>query len=105
MKVSELRPCDNCGGKIAPSFFRLKVTQALINADAVNEFLGMHQFFGGRASHALVENFAPKAHDAVLFFGDKDPQLETTLLICVSCAIGAPLDLGTAARSAWRKRR
>lgn len=94
MKVSELRPCDNCGGPIAPAFYRVKVTQALINADAVNEFLGMHLFFGGRASAALVENFAPKSNDAALIFGDKDPQLETTLLLCQGCAIGASIDLG-----------
>lgn len=93
MKVSELRPCDNCSGPIAPHFYRVRFTQALIRADAVNQFLGMHQFFGGKAGAALVENFAPASHDAVLFFGDKDKSLEVELLICSSCFIDGPIDL------------
>lgn len=85
MKVSELRPCDNCGGKIAPAFYVVRFSQALINAEAVNQFMGIHQFFGGRAGAALVENFAPAAGDAALIFGDKDKALETELFICEGC--------------------
>lgn len=88
MKVSELRPCDNCGGPIAPAFTVVRFSQALINADAVNEFMGMHRFFGGRAHPALVENFAPASRDAALIFGDKDKLLETELLICQDCFTG-----------------
>ena len=88
MKVSELRPCDNCGGKIAPVFTVVRFSQALINAEAVNQFIGIHRFFGGRAGPALVANFAPASDDAALIFGDKDKALETELLICQDCFTG-----------------
>jgi hypothetical protein len=88
MKVSELRPCDNCAKAIAPAFYVVRFSQALINAQAVNEFMGMHQFFGGRASAALVENFAPASADAALVLGDKDKDLETELFICQDCFCG-----------------
>lgn len=92
MKVSQLRPCDHCAGPIAPAFYVVRFSQALINAQAVNEFMGMYRFFGGRAGPALVENFAPASTDAALIFGDKDKQLETELLICQDCFTG-PINL------------
>lgn len=93
MKVTELRPCDNCAKPIAPAFWVLRFSQALINAHAVNEFMGMHQFFGGRAGPALVENFAPALSEAALVFMDKDKQLQTELYICSTCFIEGPIDL------------
>lgn len=88
MKVSELRPCDHCGGPIAPAFYVVRFSQALIRAQAVNEFMGMHQFFGGRAGPALVENFAPASSDAALVFMDKDKQFQTELFLCQDCFTG-----------------
>jgi hypothetical protein len=55
--------------------------------------MGMHQFFQGRASAALVENFAPASVDAVTFAGDGEPGLLTTLLVCQSCYMDKPVDL------------
>lgn len=97
IKVSELRPCDNCAGPIAPNFYVVRVSLALVKAGAVNQFLGMHQFFGGRAGAALVENFAPASTDAVIVAGDKEPSLMLELFICQACYIGEkgkpPIDL------------
>lgn len=93
MKVSELRPCDNCGQKIFPVFYVLRFSLAFIHADAVNEFFGMHQFFQGRASNALVENFAPASCDAVTVAMDKDKDATTELFICQNCFVSGPLDL------------
>jgi hypothetical protein len=93
IKVSELRPCDHCGGPIAPMFYVVRLSLALIDHRAVNEFMGMHQFFGGRAPVALVENFAPSAADAVLVAGDKEPSLMTECWICQDCYLGTPLNL------------
>jgi hypothetical protein len=93
MKVSELRPCDQCAGPIAPSFYVVRFSQALIRAKAVNEFLGMHQFFGGKANAALVENFAPASTDAALIFGDQNKTLQTELFICEECFLHGPIDL------------
>lgn len=93
IKVSELRPCDQCGKPIAPAFYVVRFSQAFIKADAVNEFMGMRQFFGGRAGTALVENFAPASTDAVLVFGDKDKKLETEAFICQGCFLEGLVDL------------
>jgi hypothetical protein len=93
VKVSELRPCDQCAGPIAPSFYVVRFSQALINANAVNEFIGMHTFFGGRASAALVENFAPASIDAAIVFMDQDRTLQIELFICQECFLNVPLDL------------
>lgn len=93
MKVSELRPCDKCHGRIAPHFYVVRLSQALIRPAAINQFMGMHQFFGGRASMALVENFAPEADKAAVVFGDDDPTLMTELYLCQDCVIGGAIDL------------
>jgi|ERR1051325_4054951 hypothetical protein len=93
IKVSELRPCDACGGPIAPMFYVLRISLALINPEAVNEFVGMHRFFQGRASAALVENFAPRSVDAVTVAGDQAPELMTELWLCQDCYLMKPIDL------------
>lgn len=47
MKANELRPCDLCGGAIAPLFYRIDVTLAAIRAEAVNRLIGTTQIRGG----------------------------------------------------------
>jgi hypothetical protein len=73
-RLLDLRPCDKCGGALRGGTFHVvRMSLAFVKAYAVNQFAGMHQFFGGRASAALVENFAPAAADAILIAGDKTP--------------------------------
>lgn len=93
MKVSELRPCDSCSGSIAPSFYVVRVSLALIKPQAVNEFFGMHQFFGGKAGPALIENFAPASLDAVTIAGDKEPSLMTELTVGWPVHFLEPIDV------------
>lgn len=92
MKLSDLRPCDNCRGAVAPHFWVLRLTQAMVNARATNEVLGLNQIFGGSAL-GLAEVMAPAADDAVLVMGDKEPQLVTTLFICSTCFLNGAVDL------------
>lgn len=92
MKVSELRPCDSCSGPITPAFYRIRFDLAVIRPEAVNQFLGMHQFFHGKASPALIENFVSD-NDAVTFAGDKAPSLMTTAFICHDCFFDGKFDL------------
>lgn len=92
MKLSELRPCDKCGGKLVPTFYVVRFSQALFNAKHANAVIGLNTIFGGRAL-ALAETMAPGADEAVLVFGDKEKQLETELLICEECFMNGPLDL------------
>jgi hypothetical protein len=92
-RISDLRPCDNCGGPITPFFYVVRMSLAFIREEAVNQFIGMHRFFGGRASPALVENFAPAAATGVKVAGDEEPTLMTELVICQRCYLDQPIDL------------
>lgn len=93
-KLSDIRPCDNCAGPVGLIFYIIRFSLVVVNRRAVEEFAGMHQFFGGRASTALVENFSPSAADAIKIPLD-DPEfkeLVTELFICGKCYL-EPLDL------------
>lgn len=92
MKLTDLRPCDQCRGAIAPHFYVVRLTQALINARVANEVLGLNQMFGGQAL-GLAETMASAADDAVMVMGDKDPQLVTTIFLCPQCFLGGAVDL------------
>jgi hypothetical protein len=85
----DVRPCDSCGGAHHGVFHLVRMSIAVVNVQAVNEFAGMHQFFGGRASAALVENFSPSAASAVKVAMDSDdPEqkaLMTELVLCTRC--------------------
>ncbi len=97
MKLSEVRPCDKCGGKIAPVFYVIRFSQALFTP-AAQRTLGMIQYMGGNL--ALGEMFAAEADDAVLVMGDKQKELMVELIICQPCFLGGSLDLA----SLWEKR-
>lgn len=90
MKLSELRPCDNCGGKIIPTFMVLRISHALFKPQAMNEVLGMTQYFQGHLE--LAEMFVGD-ESVVLVTGDEDKQLMTELFICQDCYMMKPLDI------------
>jgi len=92
-KLSDLRPCDACQGPVGMQFYVLRMSLAFVRRRAVEEFLGMSMFFGGKAPVSLVENFAPAAADAIVVAGDTEPSLLTELLICNSCFLDRPIDL------------
>lgn len=81
MKLSELKPCANCGGKIAPIFYRVTVEQILIDPMAANQVLGLNIMFGGGA---LTEAMAP--NDDVTY-----PLQTNTVALCQECATTIPL--------------
>jgi hypothetical protein len=96
MKLSDARPCDNCGGKIAPTFYRIRVDLALFVAKNANAVLGTAQILGGLQNPgalAVAESLAPGAEDAIVFAGDKEPDLLDTLFICQECFLEGSLDL------------
>ena len=57
MKISELKPCENCGGKIAPVFYRVTVEQIAVDGNAVARMLGLSAMLNG--SLGVAEVFAP----------------------------------------------
>lgn len=76
------------------TFYVLRTSLAVVNVQAVHETLGMHQFFGGRASAALVENFSPSASRGFTIAMDEDEfkELGTEAFICHKCQM-EPIDL------------
>ena len=93
MRLSELRPCDNCGGKLTGeegrniTFYILRVTMAVLNPRAINQVMGMHQYFQ-QSSFALAEAMAPESDHAVLLVGEQEGERWAELLICFDCAAG-----------------
>lgn len=90
MKLSEIRPCDACGGEIVPVFYVLRLSMALFKPQAVNTTMGLAQMFHGNITLAEVMSSQP---EAVTVLGDENPDLMTELLICQECLLGKPLDM------------
>lgn len=84
MKLSQLRPCDNCGGPIAPIFYVVRTSIAVFNANATNENLGLMQMFQG--SLVLAETMSSQP-DAVKIGGEEDKKLWTEIYLCQHCYI------------------
>lgn len=82
MKLSELRPCDHCGGPVIPIFYVVKASIAVFNANATNENLGLMRMLGGSLSLAEVMSSEP---EAVKIGGEEDKQLWTEIILCQNC--------------------
>lgn len=77
MKLSDLKPCAICGGKIAPLFYRVTIEQMMIDAAAANQVIGLNTVFGGALR--LAEAMAPN-DDVTLKLQ------ENTVILCGDCA-------------------
>lgn len=49
MKITELKPCEYCGGPVVPFIHEVTVKRIFIKPDAVNRTLGLSQMLGGNA--------------------------------------------------------
>ena len=87
MKLSQVRPCDNCGGKIAPMFYVIRFSMAMFKVREVNTNLGLAQMFGGNLG--VAEAMSQNA-EAVMVFGEEKSELWTELFICQACFTGDP---------------
>ena len=90
MKLSDVKPCANCGGPLRKppmaTWYVLRVSQAMVNPNAANRVLGTAQILGGHLG--LAEVMAPAADDAIWILGDKQRELMTEVHICFDCATG-----------------
>lgn len=86
MKLSELRPCDHCGGPLPPIWYIVRASQAMLDKTATNATLGLAQMFGG--SLTLAEAMGSRPEEAVLVMGDKIPGLWIEIFLCQNCALG-----------------
>ena len=93
LKLSDLRACDNCGGKLTGeegrniTFYIVRVTMAVLNPRAINQVMGLHQYFQGKA-FALAEVMAPESDHAVELVAEQEGGKWAELLICFDCAAG-----------------
>ena len=85
MKLSELRPCDCCGGKIAPNFYVVRGSLAVFSPQAANATLGLTTMFGGAL--ALAEAMSPDP-EVVKVAGEFDKSLWSELFLCQTCYMG-----------------
>lgn len=85
LKTRDLKPCDACGGSIAPFFYRLTVSfrQLGIDPTAVNGVLGTAQIFGGNLM--LGEMMSPN-QDAT--FELPGYQVDKDIFLCQDCVMG-----------------
>lgn len=87
MKLSDLRACDCCGGKIAPQFYVLRSSLALFVPRAANATLGLAQMFGNtREALAIAEVMSPEP-EVVKIAGDEMKELWLELFLCFDCAM------------------
>ena len=84
MKLSEIRPCDNCGGVIVPIFYVVRTSIAVFNADATNEMLGLARMF--RGSLALAETMGSQP-EAVKIGGEENKELWVEIYLCQDCYV------------------
>lgn len=86
MKLSELKPCACCGGKLPPIWWILKGSLCAVDRQAANETLGLAQMFQGNL--ALAEVMGAQPDNAVVVQGDKQPDAWSTIFLCMDCASG-----------------
>lgn len=84
IKISDLRPCDNCGKAISPTFYVVRFSLAVINFRALSENVGLMTMFHG--SVALAETMTSQP-EVVTVTGDKDKSLEVEAYICTDCFV------------------
>ena len=84
MKLSELRPCDNCGGQISPVFNLVTCDIGAVNPVEARTNLGLTQMFGGALGLAEVMSPTP---DCVKLASDKPETapLRRRLFLCMEC--------------------
>jgi hypothetical protein len=77
MKIEEqIKPCDNCGGPIGPTFYEIEVNAYLVDYGAISRYMGLQMMMGG--SKALADVFTPESQ-----FADKFGSHKKTL--CMNC--------------------
>lgn len=89
MEATELRPCDWCGGAIAPIFYVVRSSIAVFKENETNQFLGLTQMLGGSVKLAAAMGPA----DVVTVGKDEHAELETTAFVCHACALSKEFNL------------
>lgn len=95
MKLSELRPCDGCGGVLMPPsagmFYVVDLQGAILDRAALMQVDGIGRIWGKSVMEdprvlRIAETFAPLGDQAVQLLGEHRPELKSRLLLCMNCA-------------------
>lgn len=89
MRLSDLRPCDNCGGKLEPHFYVVRYSLAFIGNEA-NMTLAMAQHFN---SLEIAEVMSPG--NEIKIAGEENAELWEELFICQNCYLHGETDLAS----------
>lgn len=94
MRLSDLRPCSFCGGKIAPLFYLLEMKFAVVGAGA-NRVLGLTAVLGGLSAQSLrvAEAMSPDTDTAIVV--SEEPGTNHKFFLCQECSM-KPIDLALA---------
>ncbi len=84
MKLSEIRPCDLCGGKISPNFYVLRFSVAFFSP-STRQVLAMTDYFNGNL--ALGEMFSGDEDVVKVAMDDREhgKQLTDEVFLCQEC--------------------
>ena len=99
IKLSELRPCDNCHGAIVPLFRVVDIKIAVLNKRQMHAVQGKLQAHGwhGMGGLMLAELIVPGADRVIEVLEDSETVVR--LFICMKCWLN-PLDLVVLAEQA-----
>jgi hypothetical protein len=95
MKLSQLKPCRDCGGPLGQIFYVMRWSMALVSPQAARGVLGTAMAMGAPLSYGslqVAEALAPDA-EAVKIAGDEMPEGWTSVNVCQDCWIKRVGDL------------
>lgn len=78
-----IRQCERCGGPIGPDFYVIKMSQAIVDYNAVSRLQGLSQYFG---NYEIAKVFSPDKTLAVLVDGN-DANRWKEMVICQGCML------------------
>ena len=82
-KLTELRPCDNCGGSITPVFYKVEIQTSGIDLQATRRNLGLAAFFGGGGAGLALASAMGDGDEVVKHVGEP-----VQLVLCTNCYCG-----------------
>lgn len=81
MTDARIRPCEKCGGPIGPDFYVIKMSQVVVDYDAVSRYQGLALYF---KNLELADVFTPDVTLSKVVSGP-DANRWQELVICRDC--------------------
>ena len=90
MKITDLRPCDNCGGPIGFTFYIVRSSLAVVKVQSVREYMGLGTMLG---SPRLAEVMGAHQDDVVGLMADQTDEGGKRngwdeIYLCIDCRCG-----------------